>query len=53
MTTRISITKERAKKLVESWEGHNANNTEVRICFEKESNCPIHKFFMELKRKTK
>lgn len=48
----ITITRERAKKLVKAWEGHKENHTNIQDCFDKNSKCLIHKLFMELKKDT-
>ena len=53
MSNRIELSKSRAKKLVEAWEGHiEEKGWDTSDCAIKEVCCPIHKYFMELKRKT-
>ena len=47
----ISLSESRARKLVKAWEGHIANCTDVETCAKPESKCPIHKYFMEIKKK--
>ena len=49
--SRISLTKERAKKLVEIWEAHKVNHTNLQDCFDNYRKCAINKFFIELKKK--
>lgn len=51
MSDHIELSKVRAKKLVEAWEGHIKNDTSCDSCTSKTAKCPIHKYFMELKRK--
>jgi len=51
MSDRIELSKSRARKLVKFWEGHINNNTETSNC--PNERCPIHKYFMELKKKSR
>ncbi len=50
MSNRIELSKSRAKKLVDAWEGHIEEKM-VDGCEIKEVCCPIHKYFMEIKKK--
>lgn len=52
MSDRIELSKSRAKKLIKCWEGHIKDNV-VDGCGIESVSCPIHKYFMELKKKTK
>ncbi len=47
----ISLSENRARKLVKAWEGHIDNNTDCERCALASTKCPIHKYFMEIKKK--
>ena len=53
MGNKIELSKSRAKKLVDAWEGHQTDGIDIRDCFRESTKCPIHKYFMEIKRKCK
>ena len=49
----MEISKEKMKELIKSYEGHIRQDVNYRDCKPKEHECPIHKFFMDMKKELK
>lgn len=47
----FSLSENRAKKLIEAWEGHIENGTDCAECKRPKAKCLINSYFKQLKRK--